>query len=132
VSKTIREVVAAFVAAEELDSAVFELETRGFDRAAFSVLATEDTVARALGHRYKKVRRLKTIRESPGRHSFRGCRGWRQNTCRRPDLPRSVLWRWLFGRRHVGSSDPPKSRNAGEGTTRQGRDIALGECAGLR
>jgi hypothetical protein len=53
--KTIREVVAAFDDAAALDSAVFDLETHGFDRAAFSVLTTEATVARELGHRYRQV-----------------------------------------------------------------------------
>jgi hypothetical protein len=57
-SKTIREVVAAFGNAAALDNAVFDLETHGFDRAAFSVLATEDTVARELGHRYRQVREV--------------------------------------------------------------------------
>lgn len=54
--KTIREVVAAFDNVLALDRAVFELETHGFDRAAFSVLTTEATVARELGHRYQQVR----------------------------------------------------------------------------
>ena len=54
-SNEIREVVAAFDDPAAPDRAVFELETQGFDRAAFSVLVTEETVANTLGHRYQKV-----------------------------------------------------------------------------
>jgi hypothetical protein len=52
---SLREVVAAFDAVEALDAAVYALELRGFDRAAFSLLATEVAVARKLGHRYRQV-----------------------------------------------------------------------------
>jgi hypothetical protein len=38
--ETIREVVAVFNDADELDRAVYELQTQGFDRAAFSLLAS--------------------------------------------------------------------------------------------
>jgi len=55
---SIREIVAAFDEPGALDRAVFALETEGFDRAAFSVLATEETVAGALGHRYQQVREV--------------------------------------------------------------------------
>lgn len=40
---------------ESLDAAVYALETRGFDRAAFSLLASEETVEKKLGHRYRQV-----------------------------------------------------------------------------
>ena len=39
-SATYREAVAVFDTAEALDAAVFALETHGFDRAAFSLLAS--------------------------------------------------------------------------------------------
>jgi hypothetical protein len=55
---TIREVVAAFDNTDELDSAVYELQTRGFDRAAFSLLAGEKTVQETLGHRYTEVKEV--------------------------------------------------------------------------
>lgn len=55
---TIREVVAAFDDADALDTAVYGLETRGFDRAAFSLLASEDVVAQKLGHRYQQVKEV--------------------------------------------------------------------------
>jgi len=50
-----REVVAVFDDTEALDKAVYTLETRGFDRAAFSLLASEEAVAQRLGHRYQRV-----------------------------------------------------------------------------
>lgn len=50
-----REVVAAFDTAEALEDAVYALETKGFDRAAFSLLANEETVERKLGQRYRRV-----------------------------------------------------------------------------
>ena len=56
--ETIREVVAVFDDAETLDTAVYTLETRGFDRAAFSLLASEEAVAQKLGHRYQQVREV--------------------------------------------------------------------------
>ena len=55
---TIKEAVAAFDDADALDKAVFALETRGFDRAAFSVLASESTVEQKLGHRYSQVKEM--------------------------------------------------------------------------
>jgi hypothetical protein len=54
-AKAIREVVAVFDNPEALEEAVFALETHGFDRAAFSLLADEATVERELGHRYQRV-----------------------------------------------------------------------------
>ena len=64
-SDTIREVVAAFNDVETLDSAVYTLETQGFDRAAFSVLAAEKTVEEKLGHRYRQVREVEDDPEVP-------------------------------------------------------------------
>ncbi|MEP6828796.1 MAG: hypothetical protein ABI963_00525, partial [Rhizomicrobium sp.] len=52
---TIQEVVAVFDDSKALDDAVDRLETRGFDRAAFSLLANEASVAEKLGHRYQRV-----------------------------------------------------------------------------
>ncbi len=53
--QTHREVVAVFDDIEGLDKAVYALETHGFDRAAFSLLASEHAVAEKLGHRYRQV-----------------------------------------------------------------------------
>ncbi len=54
-AQPIREAVAVFDHPETLEEAVFALETHGFDRAAFSLLADEATVERKLGHRYRRV-----------------------------------------------------------------------------
>jgi hypothetical protein len=59
----IKEVVAVFDETEALDNAVYTLETRGFDRAAFSLLASEEAVAQKLGHRYQRVNE---IEDDPG------------------------------------------------------------------
>jgi hypothetical protein len=61
----IREIVAAFDTPEALDNAVFALETQGFDRAAFSVLATEETVNSTLGHRYEQVKEVEDDPQTP-------------------------------------------------------------------
>jgi len=50
-----REAFSVFDRLEDLEAAVFALETRGFDRSAFTVLANEATVERSLGHRYHRV-----------------------------------------------------------------------------
>ncbi len=55
---TIREVVAVFDDTKTLDEAVYALETRGFDRAAFSILGSEAAVKEKLGHRYKQVKEV--------------------------------------------------------------------------
>jgi hypothetical protein len=64
-SDTIREVVAVFDDVEALDTAVYALETRGFDRAAFSVLASEKVVEEKLGHRYQQVKDLEDTADVP-------------------------------------------------------------------
>ena len=53
-----REVVAIFDNTKALDDTVYDLETRGFDRAAFSLLASEEAVAEKLGHRYRQVKEV--------------------------------------------------------------------------
>lgn len=54
----IREAVGYFKAADELQSAIDELLSSGFDRAELSLLASEDAVEKHLGHKYKKVEEL--------------------------------------------------------------------------
>ena len=66
----IQEVVAAFDNSKALDEAVYALETRGFDRAAFSVLASEEAVAKKLGHRYQKVQQVEDDPKAPRRTFF--------------------------------------------------------------
>jgi hypothetical protein len=62
-TQTIREAVGVFDEEKALDAAVYDLETRGFDRAAFSLLATENAVEKKLGHRYREVREME---DEPG------------------------------------------------------------------
>jgi hypothetical protein len=64
-SDAIREVVAVFDDVEALDTAVYALETQGFDRAAFSVLASEKAVEEKLGHRYRQVKDIEDTADVP-------------------------------------------------------------------
>lgn len=61
----IREAVAVFEDADSLEAAVVALESHGFDRAAFSVLADEATVEEKLGHRYRSVREMEDEPAAP-------------------------------------------------------------------
>jgi hypothetical protein len=60
-----REVVAVFATAEALESAIFALETHGFDRAAFSLLASEHAAERSLGHRFRRVEEMEDEPKAP-------------------------------------------------------------------
>jgi len=64
-TRTIREAVAVFDDPQKLEDAVFALETHGFDRAAFSLLADEATVERKLGYRYKRVAEMEDLAKAP-------------------------------------------------------------------
>lgn len=64
-TRIIREVVAVFDDAKALEEAVFALETHGFDRAAFSLLADEAAVERKLGHRYRRVAEMEDEPAAP-------------------------------------------------------------------
>jgi hypothetical protein len=64
-SATYREAVAVFDSADALDAAVFALETHGFDRAAFSLLASEEAVEQKLGHRYQLVKEVEDDPAAP-------------------------------------------------------------------
>jgi hypothetical protein len=64
-TETIREAVAAFDDAASLDKAVYALETRGFDRAAFSLLGSEAAVTQKLGHRYQQVKEVEDDPAAP-------------------------------------------------------------------
>ncbi len=65
-----REIVAVFDTADALENAVFTLETHGFDRAAFSVLASEHTVERVLGHRFRRVQEMEDEPKAPRQTFF--------------------------------------------------------------
>jgi hypothetical protein len=64
-SNRIREVAAIFDNAETLEKAVFALQTHGFDRAAFSLLATEHAVEQKLGQRYKHIEEMEGEPKAP-------------------------------------------------------------------
>jgi hypothetical protein len=55
---TVREAVGIFKRADDLEEAVDELLSSGFDRAELSLLATDVAVEEKLGHRYEKVNAL--------------------------------------------------------------------------
>ncbi len=61
----IREVVAVFDSAETLENAVFDLQTHGFDRSAFSLLASEHAVEQKLGRRYHRVEEMEDEPKAP-------------------------------------------------------------------
>lgn len=68
-TETIREVVAVFDDEKSLDDAVLALKERGFDSDAFSLLASENTVERTLGHRYNSVKEVEDLPNVP-RYTF--------------------------------------------------------------
>jgi hypothetical protein len=63
--QAIKEAVAVFDTTETLEAAVFELETRGFDRAAFSLLASEAAVTQKLGHGYDLIKQVEDNPDVP-------------------------------------------------------------------
>jgi hypothetical protein len=54
-ARTVREAVGVFNRSEDLQGAIDELLSSGFDRAELSLLASEHAVEEKLGHRYEKV-----------------------------------------------------------------------------
>lgn len=61
----VSEAVAVFHDVSELDAAVEELRAAGFANEDISLLASEDAVARKLGHRYERVEELEDDPEAP-------------------------------------------------------------------
>src|SRR5205807_1274853 len=57
-ARTVREAVGVFDRSEDLQDAIDELLSSGFDRAELSLLASEHAVEEKLGHRYEKVAAL--------------------------------------------------------------------------
>ena len=55
---TVREAVGVFSRPEDLQDAIDELLSSGFDRADLSLLASEHAVKEKLGHRYEKISAL--------------------------------------------------------------------------
>ena len=64
-SHTVREAVAVFHSETDLEEAIDDLESHGFDRAEISLLAGEDTVEAKLGHRYTRVDEVEDNPEAP-------------------------------------------------------------------
>ena len=62
---TIREAVAVFDDPDSLEAAVIALESHGFDRAAFSVLADEAAAEKKLGHQYRSVKEMEDEPAAP-------------------------------------------------------------------
>ena len=58
VSETIREAVGYFQTADQLQAAIDDLMSSGFDRAELSLLAGEQAIEEQLGHRYRRVEEL--------------------------------------------------------------------------
>jgi hypothetical protein len=61
----VTEAVAVFDNVRELDAAVEELKGAGFKKGDISLLATEDAVAKKLGHRYERVEELEDDPKAP-------------------------------------------------------------------
>jgi hypothetical protein len=83
---TIQEVVAMFDDSKALDDAVDRLETRGFDRAAFSLLANEASVAEKLGHRYQRVEEVADNPATPRTTFFSRISRWEADYLPAPAL----------------------------------------------
>ncbi len=62
---TIREAVAVLETADELERAIEDLQSSGFDRAEISLLADERTVEEKLGHRYRRASELEDDPNAP-------------------------------------------------------------------
>ncbi len=64
---TVREAVGVFTNAEDLQGAIDELMSSGFDRAELSLLASAQTIDEKLGHKYRKVSELEDDAAVPRR-----------------------------------------------------------------
>jgi len=62
---TVREAVAVFETAEDLERAIDDLQSSGFNRAEISLLADERTIEKKLGHKYEKVSELEDDPDAP-------------------------------------------------------------------
>lgn len=61
------EAVGVFDDVRELDAAVEELKASGFKKSQISLLASQDSVERKLGHRYERVEELEDDPKAPRR-----------------------------------------------------------------
>jgi len=61
----IREVVAVFNDSEMLEKAIWDLESQGIKRGAFTLLANEDATKKKLGERYRRVDEMEDNPSAP-------------------------------------------------------------------
>jgi hypothetical protein len=61
----VREAVAAFGSADDLEEAVYALQSAGFDHSQISLLASEATIETTFGDRYERVTSLADDPETP-------------------------------------------------------------------
>ena len=64
-SRQVREAVGVFGTAEQLQNAIDDLMSSGFDRAEISLLAGEQDVEEKLGHKYRKASELEDDPDAP-------------------------------------------------------------------
>ena len=64
-SRQVREAVGVFGTAEQLQNAIDDLMSSGFDRAEISLLASEQAVEEKLGHKYRKASELEDDPDVP-------------------------------------------------------------------
>ncbi len=63
--ETVRETVAVFHRADDLENAVADLESSGFDRRDISLLASQNAVKEKLGHAYREIGEAKDDPRAP-------------------------------------------------------------------
>jgi hypothetical protein len=63
--RTVREAVAVFDEVSGLDAAVEDLLAAGFSKADISLLASEESVRKKLGHRYERVQEMEDEPDAP-------------------------------------------------------------------
>ncbi len=68
---TVREVVAVFHRANELEAAIDQLASSGIARQDISVMGSHDTIAQKLGHHFKQVKTIEDNAAVPSAHFAR-------------------------------------------------------------
>lgn len=63
--RSIKEAVAVFENVAQMQAAIDELESSGFDRSEISLLASTEAVEKKLGHKYRKVSELEDNADVP-------------------------------------------------------------------
>lgn len=68
---TVREVVAVFHSADDLEAAIDKLASSGFARQNISVMASHDTIAQKLGHHFEQVKTIEDDARVPSAYFAR-------------------------------------------------------------